>query len=183
MGRAARSMEHYTKANQVFRGLKDTFGTAYSHCGMGNALRMRGEHEEAREQFVRASQLYVRIGDTVSYAYTLWSLAKTHMMTGYSVLAYKYVKEARSLFKKTSDPRGIIYCKLSIAEMNSIKGNKARAKTLITEAVKEAKEWGFAVEGCHALAAEKLLDGAGPVECYRKLGLSLSFKSFPMNIP
>ncbi len=183
LGRPARSKEHYTKANLVFRDLKDTFGTAYSHCGLGNALRMQGEHDEAREQFIRASQLYVRIGDTVSYAYTLWSLAKTHVMTGYSVLAYKYLKEARSLFKKTADPRGIIYCKLSIAEINAIRGNKVRATTLIAEAVKEAKEWGFAVEGCHALAAGKLLAEGGPVECYKKLGIKHSYKSFPMNIP
>ncbi len=183
LGRPARSLEHYKRANETFKELKDTFGIAYSHCGIGNALRMQGDFDEAREQFVRASQLYVRIGDVVSYAYTLWGLAKTHIMTGHSVLSYKYLKEARSLFKKTADPRGIIYCKLSIAEINAIRGNKVRAKALVDEAINEAKDWGFAVEGCHARALDSILDGGKPVECYKGLGLRLSYKTPPMNIP
>jgi tetratricopeptide (TPR) repeat protein len=183
LGRYGKSMEHYKKANEVFKSLKDTFGTAYSHCGIGNAHRMKGEFDEAREQFVRASQLYSRIGDIVSYAYTLWSLAKTHMLTGHSVLAYKYVKEARSLFKKTCDPRGMIYCKLSVAEINSLRGNKVRAKALVDEALAEAKQWGFGVELCHAKALDAIISEASKVECYKKLGIKLSYNKLPMNIP
>ena len=42
------SMKYYMEANAIFKRLKDRFGTAYSHCGIGNAFRMKGDYKNVR---------------------------------------------------------------------------------------------------------------------------------------
>jgi tetratricopeptide (TPR) repeat protein len=159
-------------------------GIAYSHCGMGNALRMQGNLAGSREHFKRAIALYRRIGDIVSYSYTLWSMGKTYMALGKYSLAEKYLKDALALFRKTKDPRGTIYCRLGIAELRYLAGKTSAAKKLAQSALKEALKRGFKVEACHARAMLSVMDGKPQLECYNRLGLRIAgLRSIPMNMP
>ena len=39
------SFKYYIAANKLFSELNDTFGVAYSYCGIGNALRMKADYQ------------------------------------------------------------------------------------------------------------------------------------------
>ena len=88
------SFKYYIAANKLFSELNDTFGVAYSHCGIGNALRMKGDYSGALLHFRKATTLYRKIGDIVSFSYTLWSLGKTYTMLGKLDKAMDYFKQS-----------------------------------------------------------------------------------------
>jgi tetratricopeptide (TPR) repeat protein len=163
--------------------LCDTFGTAYSHCGIGNAYRMLGDYRKALASFSRASTLYKKIGDRVSYSYTLWSIGTTHKMLHEYASADNVFKEAQVLFKKTKDPRGLIYCQLGFGEIALLKGNNATALRKFKASLSQARRYGFRVEACHAAMLLSYAYGKKNMVCYNSLGMKLDFNEAPFNIP
>gem|GEM_PF-160194 len=202
------SKKYYEAANKVFSGLKDTFGKAYSFCGIGNAYRMLGDYKNAFRNFRKATTLYRKIGDKVSYAYTLWGIGMTHTLTGNRRSANEYFSESGRLFQKTNDPRGIIYCRLGLGQLALIAGRSVSARNYFEASLSEAMKYGFRIEACHAqnllsymkygdsLSAFRPIPGKGGSEggkgvlpgkrgtrCYNRLGLEITDRGLPLNIP
>jgi tetratricopeptide (TPR) repeat protein len=174
----------------MFRSLRDTFGTAYTHCGIGNANRMMNDYSKALGHFRKATRLYEEIGDIVSYSYTLWSLAMVYKMKGDLAKAGELINNARRNFKKTKDPRGIIYCDLADGEIAWMEGNDRKAQRLMKSALANAERHKFRLEACHARllllnSAQVYRKGAAAKNppCYKKIGIVLNFASMPFNIP
>jgi len=156
---------------------------------MGNAFRMIKDYERALANFRKAVRLYKKFGDRVSYSYTLWSLGTTYKMIGNLSKARDNFMRAMRLFKKTKDPRGIIYCRLGLGEIDLLDGDDTAARKHLSASLHASTKYGFAVEKCHAKTLmaymnskrgffRKIDDG-----CYNKLGLKLSFRGLPLNIP
>jgi len=180
------SFKCYTAANKLFSELNDTFGVAYSHCGIGNALRMKADYSGALLHFRKATALYRKIGDIVSFSYTLWSLGKTYAMIGRLDKAMDYFRQSSGFFRKTKDPRGIIYCKLGMGEIEFLRGRLSPALANLNAALRDSLSNGFSVEKCHAAALLSFVNkknGKNGNRCYNKLGLKLKFQSIPFNIP
>ena len=129
MGRFADTQDYYQRANALFEAEKDTYGRAYSYCGLGNAARMRGDYATAMQLFARAEKLYARIGDTASFAYTVWAMATVHKMRGDYLRSAQTFTRARGLFRKTRDARGGIYCRLGTGELALLRGRHKTART------------------------------------------------------
>ncbi|MBE7415888.1 MAG: tetratricopeptide repeat protein [Deltaproteobacteria bacterium] len=126
------SFRYYGEANALFRALKDTFGVAYSYCGIANSMRMNGDFRGSLRFFTKARENYKRIGDKVSYAYTLWGEGTALQMLGRNREALKDFEEARSLFRETKDRRGLIYCLISIGELDFKKDPKKGMRAFST---------------------------------------------------
>jgi tetratricopeptide (TPR) repeat protein len=197
-GRFTDSLKFYTAANRLLSSIKDTFGRAYSYCGIGNAYRMIGDYRNAFTYFSRAARLYKKMGDKVSYAYTLWGIGTAYKMTCNYKKARSYFTEAKQFFRKTKDPRGLVYCELGFGEIALMEGRISVAGKYFSKAMEGTKIYGFAVEECYARTAISFMNSmirprgklykAGLVgktdgSCYNRLGLKLSFKALPLNIP
>jgi tetratricopeptide (TPR) repeat protein len=174
----------------MFHALRDTFGTAYTHCGIGNANRMMNDYGKALGHFRKATRLYEEIGDIVSYSYTLWSLAMVYKMKGDLAKAGELIDNARKNFKKTKDPRGIIYCDLADGEIAWMEGNNRKAHKMIKSALSNAGRHKFRLEECHghliALNMKQPYSRGATAKnppCYKKIGIVLNFGSMPFNIP
>jgi tetratricopeptide (TPR) repeat protein len=183
-------MDYYRQANEMFHELRDKFGTAYSHCGIGNAYRMKGNLQDALKHFKKASNLYEKIGDVVSYSYTLWSLANVYKMKSDFVNARLYIKKASNNFKRTKDPRGIIYCDLTLGEVDFMEGRKRFSEKRLTSALSRAESHDFKLEKCHCRMLLMEVRGQKGVRksvkaenCYKKLGVYLDFTGIPFNMP
>lgn len=203
-GRAKRSLAFYTAANRVFAEIRDRFGQAYSLCGMANAYRMLRDYENAFRFFSGATRLYRILGDTVSYAYTLWGIGTAHKMRGDYRKAREYFIKALNMFRRTKDPRGRIYCELALEEVAVLAGDAKGTRKRLLSLIEDLERFQFGVELCHARVMLELIErwdaladdqttrerrkksareGLSAASCYRQLGLHLSFRSLPMNIP
>jgi hypothetical protein len=110
-------------------------------------------------------------------------MGTTYKMLGDYRSASSYFKVSQDLFKKTKDPRGLIYCRLGLGEIALLEGRKNKAEKYFSEAVTNAKKYGFKVERCHAEMLFSSLSGEITSFCYNKLGLKLSFDTLPFNLP
>ncbi len=157
-GATALSLKYYKEANSLFAGVKDTFGLAYSYCGIANAMRMKGDFKGSLSYFARARREYKLIGDKVSYAYTLWGEGSALQLLGRDARALKDFKEAEALFKETKDRRGVVYCTLSVG-MLKFSSDRAGGRAMMRRALKTAEGLGLKVELSYAKrvlkAAEK----------------------------
>ena len=170
LGRIDDSYRYYAKANQTFRMLHDTFGTAYSYCGLANATRMQGDFKGSLKCFNKAKTHYKKIGDKVSFAYTLWGEGTAFKMLSRLPEARRDFLYAQQLFKETRDERGLSYCELSLGELEFLKGGRAKAMLLFKKALKRARRFSFAVEIKYA---NRLLQALK----------SKSWERFPFNLP
>ena len=167
-GDVAASQRYYTRANRSFVALKDTFGIAYSYCGLANAKRMKGDFKAAFDYFKKAKSNYKKIGDRVSYAYTLWGEGTAFKMVDKLDKADSDFREAEKLFKQTGDERGLVYCDLALGEIAYLNGRKRRAATLFERAFTRAESFFF---------------GAELKYCKRLLRAAETGRGFPFNLP
>jgi tetratricopeptide (TPR) repeat protein len=184
-GMFRKSLFYYSLANDVFKSLKDVFGEAYSYCGIGNAYRMLFKIKEALENLRKATKLYRRIGDKVSYAYTLWSIASTYLLLGDYKVSKEYYNEASELFRKTNDPRGKIYCYIGLGQLAYLNKKRNISISYVAKAKKDANNFGFLLESCHARVLLSLLEDKKIrlPSCYNQLGVKLRFNKLQINIP
>lgn len=203
-GRAKRSLAFYTAANRVFAEIRDRFGQAYSLCGMANAYRMLRDYEKAFCFFSKATRLYRILGDTVSYAYTLWGIGTAHKMQSNYRKAREFFVRALNMFRRTKDPRGRIYCALGLEEIAVLASDAKGTKKRLLSLIEDLERYQFCLELCHARVMLALIERRDAMaddrrtpkrlskaaraklstgSCYRQLGLRLSFRSLPMNIP
>ena len=185
------SLDHYSRANQLLGEVDDTFGRAYSFCGMGNANRMMGYLPRALDYFARATELYSEIGDKVSYAWTLWGEGTALKMIRRLQEAEERFRRAQGLFSETGDGRGTIYCLLSLGEIRQLEGRVGDAAASLQRAEEVLEGKPFALERCHLRLYRWLLEGGdrgelGEIrEAYRKLGSHFlnSPPTLPLNLP
>jgi tetratricopeptide (TPR) repeat protein len=182
MGQYDLSGRYYREANRRMRRRKDTFGIAYSYCGLGNVERMAGRFKKALPFYKKAEKLYGSIGDRVSYAYTLWSLGTTYKMLGRHPQAIAAFNQADALFKTTGDSRGRIYALLGHAEVEFIKGNSTNGVKWWGKAKKVSDQNDYLWEKLHVASLK-----GGSVhnlkKQYQKAGSSFYPVALPVNWP
>ena len=188
MGEYGKSLKHYQRANSLLDAEGDTFGTAYSFCGIANAHRMEGRFEEALEYFSQATGLYREIGDRVSYAYTLWGEGTALKVMGRLAEAKERFLSAHDLFSATGDIRGMIYTLLSLGEIDLLEGRKEKMRKALKETEEILSRYPFRLERCHLLLYRSLLgeeDIERAIDAYRRQGSRFPSKkpSFPLNLP
>jgi tetratricopeptide (TPR) repeat protein len=194
LGRYSESGQYYREANRRMRQRRDTFGIAYSYCGLGNVERMAGRFQKALPFYKKAEKLYGTIGDRVSYAYTLWSLGTTYKMLGHNPNALSAFQKADQLFIKTGDTRGRIYTLLGFTEVEWIKAGdvhfprplreraRVRGNAFWKKAKSIADKSHYAWESLHV---ESLKGGRvnNLAKRYRDSGSLFYPKSIPVNWP
>jgi tetratricopeptide (TPR) repeat protein len=181
LGRWAETARHYRAANRIHRIRRDTFGTAYSFCGLGNVERMAGRWDDALLYFRRAEKLYKTIGDKVSYAYTLWSIGTALKMKGDFGNAKTYFSKADVLFRQTGDTRGRAYAFLGFAELKWLAGGKGEADR--RKAGMFARKGGYAWEALHARVVRGGKIDSNAQALYRRAGSRFYPKALPVNWP
>lgn len=150
-GRYQDSLRFYREANRRFAmELRDTFGLAYSHCGIANARRMVGDFATAHSHFSLARTLYARIGDRASHAYTLWGEATAYKMERRPDRAAALFRQAGELFRATRDFRGLAYVALGLGELDLMAGRLKSARRRFERACAWAQNYGYVLESLHA---------------------------------
>jgi tetratricopeptide (TPR) repeat protein len=181
LGRFVESGRHYQTANRLHRQRKDSFGTAYSYCGLGNVERMNDRLDGALEYFLKAEKLYKRIGDKVSYAYTLWSIGTTYKLNGDLKTARRLFDEADKLFRSTGDLRGRSYAALGRAELLWMQGSDGERERAAAE--RFAKAGGYAWELLHAKMMKGGKAAKGAKKAYAAMGSKFCPGALPINWP
>ncbi|MBI4519879.1 MAG: tetratricopeptide repeat protein [Gemmatimonadetes bacterium] len=190
-GRYEDSLRFYTEANHRFgKELQDTFGLAYSHCGIANARRMVGDFATAHSHFSLARTLYSRIGDRASHAYTLWGQATAYKMQRRLDRAAVLFRQAGELFRATRDFRGRAYVALGLGELDLMAGRLKSARRRFEYARAWAQKHGYVLESLHARLHLALLRSRPQKAVtalrarYAALGSNFSPRlSPPLNVP
>ena len=141
-GNPRRSLGIYAEALRQARnsnGGEDLFSVAYSHCGMGNALRQLGRLKEARARYLVSRRLYRKIGDEVDAAYVDWGLGLVETRLGLLGRAEKSFNAALRAFRIRRESRGVALSQSGMASVHYLRGKKGRAKVLFQASLETAR--------------------------------------------
>ncbi|MEI6846085.1 MAG: hypothetical protein WCK36_03450, partial [Candidatus Firestonebacteria bacterium] len=178
----------YRTANKYFIKNKDTFGRAYSNCGMGSANRMLSNYRLSEKLYKKAEKLYSSFKDEINFSYVLWGHANTLLCLGKFNEAGKLNRKAGRLFKKWKDERGLVYIILQAAELSRNLGKKAKALDLFKRAILISRKHGLKIEKIHGeMGVYRITEkGSDPVKKYAKLSTkwqSVLKKNSILNFP
>lgn len=195
-GAVKRSLAYYLRAHHHALRTEDTFGIAYSACGIANAYRMLQLWEPAHHYFTLARLHYESIGERLSHAYTLWGQATAYLLQHHWEQSEELLTMAETLFRQTGDRRGLIYVTLTRLQQHFLRTGSLpeRLREDFFHALRRSQRHGYRFETLHLQllgTVTGLLTPPASLEAlrrgYRACG-SLWFQgqsltTLPLNIP
>lgn len=157
-GALQRSLTLYSRAHAYALRSNDTFGIAYSACGIANAHRMMQRWDAAEHYFTIARMHYEQIGDRVSYAYTLWGEAMAYLLQSRWTEAEERLQSAQALFQRTGDRRGWLYYVLAQVQLMALRSaSEPVLRDLLDRALRWSRHYGYRFELLHLQLLAHLL--------------------------
>ncbi len=135
-----RALENYNKAEDIFRQLKDTGGTAMILNESGVVFEYRGHYDEAIGRYSSAMNLAESINDSLSVSYSLSNIAGVYVIQNKFGEAEKKLLQAMEIRRSMNDrfATALTYTDLGAA-MNA-KGDYSKAAQYLLESNKIAEQ-------------------------------------------
>ena len=146
-----KAMNHYEKAYELSKKIKDRKGESYTLGNMGNVYADKGDLDKALEYYSQALEIDRRIGYTQGEAIQLGNMGIVYQDKGDLDKALEYYSQALEITRRIGDIQGEVIQPGNMAYVYYAKGELNKALEYLSQALEIARRIGDTQRGSSVL--------------------------------